>query len=187
MLALKLRKGNPALTNDEFQDLRLIERWLPIAALGVESIRERTPMTPLPAPNRLDVWWARRPLVASRAAIFASLLPVDTDQEKFMHTVVEDRLQQFFPQPTAPDQFDLTYLWARTIGCPYCAGLVPLSPNWCLAEDGTGVRLIPSLVTGLGADGQICSFEIVNDVQEHSSGLYLEGLAFAHFLMVDES
>ena len=32
---------------------RLIEEWLPIAALGQESVRERTPMTPFPAPNRL--------------------------------------------------------------------------------------------------------------------------------------
>jgi len=31
---------------------RLIEAWLPIAALGIESLRERTPMTPFPAPNR---------------------------------------------------------------------------------------------------------------------------------------
>src|SRR5208282_5600807 len=66
-------------------DTRLIERWLPIAELGVESLRERTPMTPFPAPNRLHVWWARRPLVASRAAILASLLPADADHEKFMH------------------------------------------------------------------------------------------------------
>ena len=43
-------------------DTRLIERWLPIAALGIESVRERTPMTSFPAPNRLHVRWARRPL-----------------------------------------------------------------------------------------------------------------------------
>ena len=30
-------------------DTRLIERWLPIAEVGVESTRERTPMTPFPA------------------------------------------------------------------------------------------------------------------------------------------
>ena len=30
-------------------DTRLIERWLPIAALGEESIRERRSMTALPA------------------------------------------------------------------------------------------------------------------------------------------
>ena len=39
-------------------------------------------MTPFPAPNRLHVWWARRPLVASRAAVLASLLPADADRER---------------------------------------------------------------------------------------------------------
>ena len=68
-------------------DTRLIERWLPIAEIGIESLRERTPMTPFPAPNRLHVWWARRPLVASRAAILASLLPADADHEKFKHVL----------------------------------------------------------------------------------------------------
>src|SRR5437899_10095340 len=68
-------------------DTRLIERWLPIAALGVESTRERTPMTPFPAPNRLHVWWARRPLVASRAAILASMLPADADQSEFLRVL----------------------------------------------------------------------------------------------------
>ncbi len=48
---------------------RLIEEWLPMAELGIESVRERTPMTPFLAPNRLHVWWARRPLVASREAV----------------------------------------------------------------------------------------------------------------------
>ena len=68
-------------------DTRLIERWLPISSLGIESTRERTPMTPFPAPNRLHVWWARRPLVASRAAVLASLLPADADREKFLHVI----------------------------------------------------------------------------------------------------
>ena len=53
-------------------DVRLIERWLPIAEIGIERTRERTPMMPFPAPNRLHVWWARCPLVASRAAVLAS-------------------------------------------------------------------------------------------------------------------
>ena len=66
---------------------RLIERWLPIAEIGIESTRERTPMTPFPAPNRLHVWWARRPLVASRAAVLASLLPADADREQFLHVL----------------------------------------------------------------------------------------------------
>ena len=59
-------------------DTRLIERWLPIGAIGEESARERRSMTALPPIYYLHVWWARRPLVASRAAILASLLPADT-------------------------------------------------------------------------------------------------------------
>ncbi len=66
---------------------RLIEEWLPIKELGLESLRERTPMTPFPAPNRLHVWWARRPLVASRAAVMASLLPGDADRSRFLHAL----------------------------------------------------------------------------------------------------
>ena len=58
---------------------------MPIAEIGIESVRERTPMTPFPAPNRLHVWRARRPLVASRAAILASLLPANADRVKFKH------------------------------------------------------------------------------------------------------
>lgn len=64
---------------------RLIEDWLPIAALGEESVRERRSMTALPPTYYLHVWWARRPLVSSRAAVLASLLPADTDRDKFVH------------------------------------------------------------------------------------------------------
>ncbi|QEN91240.1 DUF1156 domain-containing protein [Labrys sp. KNU-23] len=64
-------------------DVRLIERWLPIAALSEESVRERRMATALPPINFLHVWWARRPLVASRAAIMASLLPATADRDAF--------------------------------------------------------------------------------------------------------
>ena len=274
-------------------DTRLIERWLPIAALGIESTRERTPMTPFPAPNRLHVWWARRPLVASRAAILASLLPADADREKFLHVLgihgdpvaakkriaiatrkgerlgaaaygylrafgytpdnqdriwlaensvnsaivldptagggsvpfeavrlglktlandlnpvaalieratidwptihgvalkraveelggeftaeVRKRLVGVFPSEPDDNTRPDGYLWARTITCPYCAGLVPLSPNWRLAPDGTGVRLKPELGSGPGSEGRICSFEIVQSAKEQSAGTVARG------------
>ena len=277
-------------------DRRLIEEWLPIAELGIESTRERTPMTPFPAPNRLHVWWARRPLVASRAAVLASLLPADTDRERFKHvlgihgdpvaarraldkarrtkkrienpygydrafkycataedrtwlesvaksdwsrlvvldptagggsipfetvrvglwpqandlnpvaalimeaTVVwplrfssrlasafqrlaEDwrcRIQQrlgdnLFDQRDLPERVDTTYLWARTVRCPYCYGLVPLSPNWRLAPGGTGVRVRPHLGGGPGSSERVCSFEIVTASQEQSAGTVTRG------------
>ena len=276
-------------------DTRLIERWLPIAQIGIESTRERTPMTPFPAPNRLHVWWARRPLVASRAAILASLLPANADRQKFLHVLgihgdpvaarlaidrarrdevridnpysydrafgycptnndsdwlnsllgrnlenvsvldptagggsipfeatriglhsvasdlnpvaalilratiewpsrfprnledeftvlaselrrrIEDRLCTFYPQRELPSRLDMTYLWARTVSCPYCDGLVPLSPNWRLAPDGSGVRLRPHLGGGPGREGRVCSFEIVTSAQEQSAGTVARG------------
>ena len=277
-------------------DTRLIERWLPIAALGVESIRERTPMTPFPAPNRLHVWWARRPLVASRAAVLASLLPADADRDKFLHvlgirgdpvatrrridaarrrgerfegqaysysrafgyvpdrddknwlmamlgcsldsltildptagggsipfeasrlgvgtvandlnpvsTLImratvnwpsryggnlksefkhlserfirmrEERLGPYFPPEENPDSISTNFMWARTITCPYCDGLVPLSPNWRLAPNGTGVRLKPKIGSGPGFEGRRCSFEIVKSIKEQSAGTVSRG------------
>jgi putative DNA methylase len=276
---------------DQPQDTRLIERWLPIAEIGIESLRERTPMTPFPAPNRLHVWWARRPLVASRAAILASLLPADADHEKFRHILgihgdpvkgkrdieqarrtgirVEDpygytrafsyvpdendrkwlasfgervrggvldptagggsipfeavrlglptyandlnpvaslieyatvkwpaehglavktkyleiasewrkrtqeRLVRFFPQHRAPEEIDITYLWARTVRCPYCEGLVPLSPNWRLAPEGTGVRLVPRCEKDVTK--RRCDFEIVAKLAEQSASTVADG------------
>ena len=278
----------PATGFEPVSDVRLIERWLPIAALGVESTRERTPMTPFPAPNRLHVWWARRPLVAARAAVLASLLPADADRDRFLHVIgihgdpvaakrrisaanrtgerlgagaygyprafgyipdddhrawlrdntvknavvcdptagggsvpfesvrvglhtvandlnpvaalieratvewpvkfgaslrrsveelgdrlvntVRERLAGVFPEEprdhTRPDG----YLWARTITCPYCDGLVPLSPNWRLAPGGAGVRLMPHLGGGPGSEGRTCAFDIVDSAAEQSPG-----------------
>lgn len=58
----------------------LIEQWFPASAVGAESLRERATFTALPAPFALHVWWARRPLIASRAAITATLLPAWPDE-----------------------------------------------------------------------------------------------------------
>ena len=274
-------------------DTRLIERWLPIAELGEESVRERRSMTALPPTYYLHVWWARRPLVASRAAILASLLPEDADREKFLHvlgihgdpvaakhriaiatrngerlgaaaygyprafgytpdgsdkkwlakyflngayvldptagggsvpfeavrmglktlandlnpvaalieratlawptehgitvkeifeklgakftTQVRKQLVGVFPDEPQNDIRPDGYLWARTITCPYCDGLVPLSPNWRLAPGGIGIRLQPNLSFGPGSAGRVCSFEIVESAAEQSHGTVSRG------------
>lgn len=270
---------------------RLIEQWLPIAALGEESVRERRSMTALPPTYYLHVWWARRPLVASRAAVLASLLPADADQGQFMqmlgihgdpvtsrrridaakrsgerfegeaysypraftHVPTPDErkwleteaskvgvrrprlldptagggsipfesvrlgldtygndlnpvavliermtlevparlgspvvtrfreiagrylerreaeLERFFPAEPIQDSIPTNYLWARTIVCPHCDGLVPLSPNWKLAGDGKGVRVKPDTET------RRCSFEIVAKAKNQSEGTVARG------------
>ncbi|CAN5441847.1 DUF1156 domain-containing protein [soil metagenome] len=251
-----------------------------------------------PPVNRLHVWWARRPLVASRAALLGSLLPADADQERFQrvlgihgdpvatrqlidaarrtgkdlgpdpygykrafqyaptendrswvssesrragieNTVVLDptagggsipfesvrlgfrtfandlnpvavlieratfdwparfgtnvlfeyesiaarflslalhKFTDVFPLENEGTQV-LGYLWSRTITCPYCAGLIPLAPNWRLAPDGTGVRLIPHLEP----ESRRCGFEIVKGVAKHSPGTVSGGDATCPF------
>ena len=52
---------------------------------------------------------------------------------------------------------------------------MPLSPNWRLAPDGTGVRLNPHLGAGPGTEGRVCSFEIVTSAQEQSAGTVARG------------
>jgi putative DNA methylase len=253
-------------------------------------------MTALPPIYYLHVWWARRPLVASRAAILASLLPADADREMFSHAIGihgdpiatrrkilaarrrgkrfegqaysysraftytpareeiewleeatgiktrsmslldptagggsipfeaarlgistfandlnpvaalimratlewplefgqtlkpafeqlasrfieerERRLKPYFPKEPKQKAISTNFLWARTITCPYCDGLVPLSPNWRLAPDGTGVRLKPHLGSGPGAQGRVCEFEIVNSAKEQSDSTVSSG------------
>ena len=88
---------------------------------------------------------------------------------------VRERLAGAFPDEPEDDTRPDGYLWARTITCPYCDGLVPLSPNWRLAPDGTGIRLKPEISSGPGSDGRICSFEIVTSTKEQSGGTVSSG------------
>ncbi len=53
----------------------LIEDWLPVNELGIESRRERGAASALPPLSFLHVWWARRPLAASVAVVLAGVLP----------------------------------------------------------------------------------------------------------------
>ena len=57
-----------------------------------------------------------------------------------------------------------THLFARTIDCPSCRIMIPLSPNWRLDSKGTGIRVIPE------PDAGRCSFEIVKTAAEQSAG-----------------
>lgn len=60
----------------------LIEQWLPAETVGAESRRERAVSSALPPINFLHVWWSRKPLTASRAAVVGGLLPAWPDDEE---------------------------------------------------------------------------------------------------------
>lgn len=79
----------------------LIEEWFPAAIVGAESMRERGASSALPPINFLHVWWARRPLTTSRAAVMASLLPAwPTDEEMVSDpeaTAVRKAMDEEFP------------------------------------------------------------------------------------------
>ncbi len=87
----------------------------------------------------------------------------------------EERLAPYFPPEPEANAISTNYLWARTVTCPYCDGLVPLSPNWRLASDGTGVRLLPACAGGPGKPGRMCSFEIVGTAEEQFPGTVARG------------
>ena len=90
-------------------------------------------------------------------------------------TQVQQRLQGVFPSDGISDTRPDGYLWARTVTCPYCEGLVPLSPNWRLTPTGVGVRLQPHQSLGPNTDGRICFFEIVRNAGEQSEGTVARG------------
>jgi len=58
----------------------LISKWFPIEETSVESVRERS-TSQVPGLTSLHVWFARRPLATSRAAIVCSLLPSTADPD----------------------------------------------------------------------------------------------------------
>src|SRR5512139_2261789 len=56
-------------------DQRLIEDSIPIEAISAESRREKSIRKG--HISTLHLWWARRPLVACRAAVYGALVPAD--------------------------------------------------------------------------------------------------------------
>ena len=62
------------------EDRRLIEDYLPIKAISKEASREKS--TRKGHISTLHLWWARRPLVACRAAVYGALVPADQFRPK---------------------------------------------------------------------------------------------------------
>src|SRR5690606_8316816 len=95
--APNLGRGGMSMARPEV----LIERWLPVDTIGAESMRERGASSALPPLYFLHVWWARRPLTASRAAILASVLPAwspDWPEKLRRKFPTEESYRQWFLQ-----------------------------------------------------------------------------------------
>jgi adenine-specific DNA methylase len=71
-------------------DRRLIEDSLPLEAISEQSAREKSIRHG--HISTLHIWWARRPLAAMRAAIFASLIPAPKDEAEraYLHALIAD-------------------------------------------------------------------------------------------------
>lgn len=61
-------------------DQRLIEDYIPIEAISAEARREKSVRKGHIA--TLHLWWARRPLVAARAAVYGALAPAPADKKQ---------------------------------------------------------------------------------------------------------
>jgi len=82
---------------------RLIEVALPIREISAESVRQKSPQRG--HISTLHLWWARRPLAAARAVVFASLVPDPEDPncppefvvavERLLKTHVPSELQYY--------------------------------------------------------------------------------------------
>jgi putative DNA methylase len=62
-------------------DKRIIEDLIPVEAINEVAQREKIGHAAT-HPRKLHLWWARRPLAAARAAVYATLVPVDGTPEE---------------------------------------------------------------------------------------------------------
>ena len=63
----------------------------------------------------------------------------------------------------------MAYLWSRTIICPSCTGLIPLSPNWKLSSK-LGMMMVPN------QEFKIVQFKVVR-LKQMSRGTIANGIA----------
>ena len=91
---------------------RLIEARLPLAEIDEEASHEKA-VGGTPPLSRLLFWWTRKPLVVSRAAVLASILPrnysmksfraqlgIGRDHRAFNYSVNTSELRKFLPKPS---------------------------------------------------------------------------------------
>ena len=131
---------------------RLIEEWLPINELSIEAIRERAGMVPNPAPHQLHVWWARRPLIISRAAVAASLMPADSGPEDFYNLmgthsgIVEEQRELDIAKETG-EKLEKAYSQKRA----FTHNLTPAEADWLRDNLAVSDPLVVDITAGGGS------------------------------------
>src|SRR5579883_2323843 len=81
------------VTHDDTPRRKLIEVALPLEAINREAAREKSIRHG--HPSTLHLWWARRPLAACRAVLFASLIDDPSSHpEEFPTEADQDRERQ---------------------------------------------------------------------------------------------
>ncbi len=80
-------------------DQRLIEDYIPIEAISAEARREKSIRKG--HISTLHLWWARRPLVAARAAVYGALVPAPADKQAAR--VAEEFVAGLCTYPGPPD------------------------------------------------------------------------------------
>ena len=119
----------------------LIEQWLPIDQIGAECMRERGASSAMPPLYFLHVWWARRPLTVSRAAILSSLLPAyPTGDDESVRPWPQKFLKRF---PT----FDAYKHWfLKLIGIQGNPAASRKIIDWAKTQ---GLKLTPAIIAKL--------------------------------------
>lgn len=114
MREARIKAGDPGV--DAAGVRPLIEQWFPAGLVGGESLRERAAFTALPPLFALHVWWARRPLAASRAAVVASLLPAWPDDEEVTADPTAAQVRKALEEEFPGGEQEYRAWFVRTLG-----------------------------------------------------------------------
>ena len=144
--------GSIEMTSENEGARRLIEEWFPINEISIEAIRERSAASALPPVNWLHVWWARRPLTVSRAAVAASLLAADSAAEHFYdlmgtHTgIVEEQRELDIAKETG-QKLEKAYSQKRA----FTHNLSSAEANWLTENLAVSDPLVVDITAGGGS------------------------------------
>ena len=140
------------MTSNSEPARRLIEEWLPINEISIEAIRERSAASALPPVNWLHVWWARRPLTVSRAAVAASLLPADSASEHFYNLmgthsgIVEEQRELDIAKETG-EKLEEAYSQKRA----FTHNLTPAEADWLTENLAVPDPVVMDITAGGGS------------------------------------